>query len=71
MSLFVSVYVDGEIHQLLGGKATPIASANQNVSIEFTPTRTIITQYAGPMEVNMTFWNPIEVCIGAYYHDEH
>ncbi|KXN89757.1 hypothetical protein AN958_05297 [Leucoagaricus sp. SymC.cos] len=50
------VRVDGQMFQWLDGGHT----AAKTVANEFTPTRTIYTIQAGPVQFNVTFFTPIE-----------
>lgn len=58
----VLVRVDGMTYSFLGAVQQPTINATVNITnFTITPTRTIVTGKAGPMQVNLTFLNPIEV----------
>jgi len=53
------VLVDGVLYSLLGGVE---ANGTTNLTdIVITPTQTVVISQVGPMQVNLTFLNPIEV----------
>ncbi|KAI9459211.1 hypothetical protein BJY52DRAFT_387895 [Lactarius psammicola] len=60
----VFVRIDGLTYSFLGGvPGNIVASVNVTVNIigtVITPTQTVIAAQAGPMQVNLTFLNPIE-----------
>ncbi|KAI9459212.1 hypothetical protein BJY52DRAFT_1211943 [Lactarius psammicola] len=60
----VFVRVDGLTYSVLGGvPGNTVASVNVTVNVTgtvITPTQTVIAAQAGPMQVNLTFLNPIE-----------
>ncbi|KAH9063195.1 hypothetical protein EDB87DRAFT_1558516 [Lactarius vividus] len=60
----VLVRIDGLTYSFLGGvPGNAVASVNVTVNITetvITPTQTVISAQAGPMEFNLTFLNPIE-----------
>lgn len=58
---YCAVQVDGTTYRLMGGPSTPAVNTSSQTSVEFTPTRTTYSQRAGPVDVNMTFWSPVEV----------
>jgi hypothetical protein len=73
--LHVLVRVDGSVYsmskpfsvsatQLNGSFINTSFDAVNNASTMITPTRTIYTGEAGPMQVNLTFMNPVEVGFG-------
>ena len=54
--------VDNMTFSFLGAVVPEIINGTVNItSLTVTPTRTIVTGQAGPMQVNLTFLNPIEV----------
>lgn len=54
--------VDNTTYRILGNAPVPaIPTANQT-AVEWSATRTSFLLTAGPVEVNATFLNPIEVC---------
>jgi hypothetical protein len=58
----VLVRVDGLIYSFLGDGDVLLYNGTVNfTSIAITPTQTVFTARAGPMQVNLTFLNPIEV----------
>ena len=58
----VLVRVDGLTYSLLGAVLPDLYNFTVNsTSIAITPTQTVVTARAGPMQVNLTFLNPIEV----------
>ncbi|KAH9021636.1 hypothetical protein EDB84DRAFT_1580787 [Lactarius hengduanensis] len=60
----VLVRINGLTYSFLGGDpGNPVASLNATVNITgttITPTQTVVSAQAGPMEFNLTFLNPIE-----------
>ncbi|KAI9433020.1 hypothetical protein H4582DRAFT_1820406 [Lactarius indigo] len=60
----VLVRIDGSTYSFLGGvPGNTVASVNVTVNITgtvITPTQTVVSAQAGPMEFNLTFLNPIE-----------
>ncbi|KAI0278699.1 hypothetical protein BGY98DRAFT_916673 [Russula aff. rugulosa BPL654] len=57
----VLVRVDGLTYSFLGNVTRNLYNATVNsTSITITPTQTLVTARAGPMQVNLTFLNPIE-----------
>jgi len=60
----VLVRVDGLTYSFLGDVSSTLYNGTVNfTSLAITPTQTSFTAQAGPMQVNLTFLNPIEVCI--------
>jgi hypothetical protein len=58
----VLVRVDGLTYSFLGDVLPNLYNGTVNfTSIAITPTQTAVTARAGPMQVNLTFLNPIEV----------
>ena len=58
----VLVRVDGLTYSLLGDVLPNLYNGTVNfTSIAITPTQTVFAARAGPMQVNLTFLNPIEV----------
>jgi Domain of unknown function (DUF5127) len=58
----VLVRVDGLTYSFLGDVLPNLYNGTVNfTSIAITPTQTVFTARAGPMQVNLTFLNPIEV----------
>ena len=56
--------IDGLTYSLLGDVSGASASLNGTANVTdtvITPTRTVVVTQAGPMQVNLTFLNPIEV----------
>ncbi|KAI0645913.1 DUF1793-domain-containing protein [Trametes meyenii] len=53
------IRVDGQTYSWLGNDAQRSGTANVT-NVQFTPTRTIFTMQAGPMNVTVTFLSPIE-----------
>ncbi|KAK7052731.1 hypothetical protein R3P38DRAFT_2763069 [Favolaschia claudopus] len=51
------IKVDGQTYHWLGD---PVGNASTWLSTQVTPTRTILTVQAGPMQLNVTFLSPIE-----------
>ncbi|KAI0278710.1 hypothetical protein BGY98DRAFT_1186437 [Russula aff. rugulosa BPL654] len=57
----VLVRVDGLTYSFLGAVLPDLYNFTVNsTSIAITPTQTVVTARAGPMQVNLTFLNPIE-----------
>lgn len=54
------VRIDGASYEWLGA-ATTYGSATNLTATTITPTRTVFTIHAGPMDLNVTFLSPIEV----------
>jgi hypothetical protein len=60
----VLVRVDGQTYSFLGAVSPNLYNGTVNfTSIAITPTQTLVAARAGPMQVNLTFLNPIEVRI--------
>ena len=60
----VLVRVDGQTYSFLGDVLPNLYNGTVNfTSIAITPTQTVVAAQAGPMQVNLTFLNPIEVRI--------
>jgi hypothetical protein len=57
----VLVRVDGITYSFLGGETLVVNGTVNSTNIVVTPTKTMVTAQAGPMQVNLTFLNPIEV----------
>jgi hypothetical protein len=58
----VLVRVDGLTYSFLGAENLGILNGTVNLTnIVVTPTQTVVSAQAGPMQVNLTFLNPIEV----------
>jgi hypothetical protein len=60
----VLVRIDGLTYSLLGDVSGASASLNGTANVTdtiITPTQTVVVTQAGPMQVNLTFLNPIEV----------
>ena len=56
------VRVDGLTYSILGDIPPNLHNGTVNTTnIVITPTQTVVTAQAGPMQVNLTFLNPIEV----------
>ena len=63
----VLVRVDGVTYSFLGAVQQPTINATVDITnFTVTPTRTIVTGKAGPMQVSLTFLNPIEVRFHSY-----
>ena len=61
------VRVDGLTYSFLGDVAPGLRNGTVNsTSITITPTQTVVAAQAGPMQVNLTFLNPIEVRFRSY-----
>jgi hypothetical protein len=71
----VLVRIDGLTYSFLGAVIPSIINGTVNdTSITVTPTQTIVAGRAGPMQVNLTFLNPIEVrfhSINCIFHCPH
>ena len=53
--------VDNVPYRIMGGVSSPNEiTVPPQASVEFTPTRTTVISTAGPVDVNMSFWSPIE-----------
>jgi hypothetical protein len=58
----VLVRVDGLTYSFLGDENQGILNGTVNLTnIVVTPTQTVVAAQAGPMQVNLTFLNPIAV----------
>ena len=58
----VLVRVDNLTYSYLGDVTSNLYNGTVNfTSIAITPTQTVVSARAGPMQVNLTFLNPIEV----------
>jgi hypothetical protein len=58
----VLVRVDGLTYSFLGDVVPSLHNGTVNVTnTVMTPTQTVVTARAGPMQVNLTFLSPIEV----------
>ena len=60
----VLVRIDGLTYAFLGDVPGASASLNGTANVTdtvITPTQTVVVTQAGPMQVNLTFLNPIEV----------
>lgn len=60
----VLVRIDGLTYAFLGDVPGVSASLNGTANVTdtvITPTQTLVVTQAGPMQVNLTFLNPIEV----------
>jgi hypothetical protein len=58
------VRIDGSTYAFLGNVPGGSARVNGTVNVTdtvITPTQTVVAAQAGPMQVNLTFLNPIEV----------
>ena len=53
--------VDGLTYSFLGDETLVVNGTVNLTNIVVTPTRTVVAAQAGPMQVNLTFLNPIEV----------
>jgi hypothetical protein len=56
----VLVHVDSLTYRFLGAPEEPFVNVNVTDMV-VTPTQTVISAQAGPMQVTLTFINPIEV----------
>ena len=57
----VLVRIDGLTYSFLGDQ--PFLNGTVNITdTVITPTQTVVAAQAGPMQFNLTFLNPIEVC---------
>jgi hypothetical protein len=57
------VRVDGLTYSFLGSVPSNLVNGSVNSTSFFIgPANTVILGQAGPMEVNLTFFSPIEVC---------
>lgn len=54
------IRVDGSTYNWMGGDVGPPNSGNVT-NVQITPTRSIFTMQAGPMNVTVTYLSPIEV----------
>lgn len=55
--------IDGTSYEWLG-TTTEYGGATNLTATTITPTRTVFTIQAGPMDLNVTFLSPIEVRLG-------
>ena len=59
----VLIRVDDLSYSFLGNTLLSLYNGMVNfISIAITPMQTVVITQAGPMQVNFTFLNPIEVC---------
>ncbi|KAH9996278.1 hypothetical protein BJV77DRAFT_942524 [Russula vinacea] len=56
----VLVRVDGLTYSFLGDERQAVNGTVNLTNVAVTPTQTVVTARAGPMQVNLTFLNPIE-----------
>jgi hypothetical protein len=57
------VRVDGLTYSFLGSVASNLVNGSVNsTNFYIGPVNSVISGQAGPMEVNLTFFSPIEVC---------
>ena len=54
------IRIDGQTYTWLGDNANPAIAATV-IGRQVTPTRTMFSLQAGPMDINVTFLSPIEV----------
>ena len=57
----VLVRVDSLTYSFLGDETLVVNGTVNLTSVVVTPTQTMVVAQAGPMQVNLTFLNPIEV----------
>ena len=57
----VLVRVDGLTYSFLGDETLVVNGTVNLTNVVVTPTQTMVVAQAGPMQVNLTFLNPIEV----------
>jgi hypothetical protein len=65
----VLVRVDGLTYSFLGDVDPNLVNGTVNLNSTFFaigPTHTVLSGHAGPMQVNLTFLNPIEVCCHSF-----
>jgi hypothetical protein len=55
------VRVDGVTYSFLGDETLVVNGTVNSTNVVVTPTKTMVTGQAGPMQVNLTFLIPIEV----------
>ena len=55
--------VDNIPYRILGRESPDEITVPPQTSVEFTPTRTTVMSTVGPVDVNMTFWSPIEASL--------
>ncbi|KAH9063193.1 hypothetical protein EDB87DRAFT_1558504 [Lactarius vividus] len=60
LSWSVLVRIDGSTYSFLGGAVTSVNATVDITDTVITPTQTVVSAQAGPMEFNLTFLNPIE-----------
>jgi hypothetical protein len=57
----VLVRIDGLTYEFVGDETAVVNGTVNVTNIVVTPTQTMVAAQAGPMQVNLTFLNPIEV----------
>jgi len=55
------VRVDDVTYSVMGDERASVNGTANLTDIVITPTQTVVTSQVGPMQVNLTFLNPIEV----------
>ena len=60
---WAAAVVDGDMYQIVGWASTVVNNTNVATlnAVEFTATRTSFSMTAGPMDINASFINPLEV----------
>ena len=59
---YVSIMVDNIAYRLMGRHSFDFDTVVPvQTSVDFSPTRTTVISPVGPVDVNMSFWSPIEV----------
>jgi hypothetical protein len=75
----VGIRVDGSVYVILGDSTLQVVDHNNSTTLHGFPsanitntmvmsTQTILTAEAGPMQVNLTFMNPVEVVFDYLVH---
>jgi len=73
----VLLRVDGYTYSFFGNASTsPVVGGGalyemENAMVTVTPTQTIVSAEAWDMQVNLTFLNPIEVCLHPLFCPKH
>lgn len=63
---FTGVQVDGVPYRIMGNDPTPPSNNSTQLSVQITPTQTIIEVQTGPVNVTMNFLTPITVRLDQY-----
>ncbi|KLO07713.1 DUF1793-domain-containing protein [Schizopora paradoxa] len=59
-SWYLGINVDGLPYRIMGSSNPPTVNVSNQVSVQMTPTRTIVETQAGPINLTMDFMSPID-----------